>query len=236
MKPTRIGNSVINTTVTTTNYYELSDLDPEIVKLEENITKTEEIKEDKTVKTHNISYKLVTSKKIEKTFGRPIIFCPEFLEVIKTKNPFSQIRNFLYKDYQLDIKDINLIPEGVILFLNFGSHELWDLEFNPVSYCRQITYHEDHTLDFNQKFLDFLRNHPWVIDKDVSIRSLYDCSDYIDLEVYVDQETFSKIYKEAHPNGRYQGYKIIVDYISSNNYRYNKKKFTDWFGLEPYLT
>jgi hypothetical protein len=229
----------------TTRYFELPGLSPDLVTLEViEVSKTEKGETSK-----NVSLSLSTNITFFKNHCRPVFAPEDFLEKIKTENPFADVSNNIWRklpwnfeEHQLE----NYLKNCRIILVSISSHTLLNLDLSPISYCHHFDYigtpFTNDVINLNKEFLKFLKNHPWVVNKNsLKIEDIeyYNRSSeryqFVPIDVYVDDETLKEIYEETFPGGDFSEYKDIKSYICSENYSHNKTKYKDWFGIEPFL-
>lgn len=247
MKTTDLNLKTITSTNSEVNYYQFEDYSPDIIKLEETNIRTTIIKNGNKETTIKKSSKLVTTKEIQKKYGNPYLIKPEFLNYIKTHNPFmiSNLVKFDFKDFIINLDNHENNFEYVILFLDASSHSLWNVDLNPVSYCIDCGYIDtsftDEYINLDLDFISFLKNHPWVVNKNnltISDVPRYYESDpttqYIPVSLYCSDEELKIVYDEAFDGKRPTNFNKLRA-LTSLSYISNKNKLTDWFGIAPFL-
>lgn len=225
---------------TTETCYPIEGFDPDMVVLEMITTTVDD-------KDPHIEYRLIYGIG---TRYRPTLVKKEFFDLIKKLNPFDY-REKAFKDVIVNVEDVVINDENQTVYIDLGELEmvwfdysssiLMDKEGLYIPYARIYdyigTYFNNRDVEFNDEFLNFLKNHPWVVNKDdlkyENIPYYNAEEDYNETVVVVvcpDKETYNKMAVEAKKNEKMYWSCYLNDYIVST---YQSKK--DWFGIAPYL-
>jgi hypothetical protein len=238
LQPTSETTKVEKTTETV---YPIDGFNPDMVVLRVTTTTTNDNKP-------NIYYQLLYGIG---TRYKPKLVTQEFFELIKKCNPFDTSGEE-FKSCIIDVEDVVIMDDDntvymdlgglEMVWLNYSSSIIMDKEGLFIPYARTYdycgTYFNNEDIDFSDGFFDFLRNHPWVVNKDdIKVEKIpyYNQHEGRDETVTVvvcpDKETYNKMADYAKKEkGGYRCLSLLSSFIVSN---YASKK--DWFGLAPYL-
>lgn len=204
------------------------------------------VRSDENVTT---SYVLVDPQ--DRKEYHPTMVKPEFFQWIKVNNPFADWSE-VHDNLIPNVKGTNKIPvdflfgekEFDIVFMNYSGHMLKDREYKDIPYARKYDYigspFHNGAVDLDEKFLSWLRNHPWLVSnpEDVKVlevpyyNSCEDHSQYVSVALCPDVETYREIcdyYKDKeYPSC------CVKDAICGQTSRYGSDT-PDWFGIRPWL-
>lgn len=168
-----------------------------------------------------------------------------FFEEIKTKNPFDtrvskDIGYISAKVYSSDPSNID--PEWEIILVSVSDNTIMDKNDVPIMYAKWYDYigtpFSSRVIKLDENFLEFLRNHPWVVNKDsLEIEEIpyYNNGSgdetFVSVQLLPDLETYLEM-KEYTKN--YGKYTRIHEVITSSICSYNKDA-KDYFGIRPFL-
>jgi hypothetical protein len=171
---------------------------------------------------------------------------PKFFEFIKSNNPFnidSKTENFVVcqESINKNLTKGKLPDDWEIVWFYHSGAVLKDKDFKFLPYVLKYdycgTYFNNEDIDLNNDFIEFLKNHPWVVNKnEIKVKSIpyYNSSpernSYVTVKVYPDKETYNLMAQEAMAKDKRFWSCRLKDYIVSN---YASDK--DWFGIAPYL-
>lgn len=228
----KLLNTKTETKIVETSLYEIEGVDPFHAVLE-TVTITCGA-ETSTVS----SIKKTLEGKDYKNY-RPLFVNPNFFEIIKTENPFQADRNKVFSEYQSSLENLNNVG---LVWVCFSDHTLLDSGLTPLPFCRSYdyvsTFLSNKYIDLNDKFLEWLRNHPWVVNKDgVRVEEIPyynqddDSTHYVEVSIYPDKETYVEVvkYLKERP-GRYLNISEVL--VGSPCC---PKDTPDWFGIRPWL-
>jgi hypothetical protein len=220
-------------TRSTTSTYKFPGFDSKYVQLKHVNTLTDGKSSD--------HYSLI-SPKAHRDY-RPVVVRPEFLEWIKSNNPFCE-KTPVGLTPNLD--DVLLVDGAAwdVVFFNYSSHMLKDRDYKDIPYARSYDYISaplhNGAVDLDEKFLAWLRNHPWLVSKpeDVQVldvpyyNSSEDHSQYVHVVLCPDVKTYRKMCdfykKDQFPSCR------VKDAVCGQTSRWETDT-PDWFGIRPWL-
>lgn len=229
-------NPVINTE-STTSFYSLPEVDPDVIKLQV-VKSTTSIGNNESTVTYNHS--LWIDESTRKFYGRPTYVKPGFFEVNKTYSIFrdyyeesGRVRPF--SEFIVNLDSIDIDPSWELIFIDPSSHRLWTHDFKPLPTLTCIEFF-DRDVDLNDSFLNYLRSHPWMVEMgEVERHSYYNEEPYytIWVDFLPDPESYQKIFEEAYPEGFKKEYEDIKPFIYSKILYDNNA--TDWLGVRQFL-
>lgn len=228
-------------TVIDTRRIGIPGVDPSQVQLEETL-----IRSEGGVTTN---YNLVDPQG-RKDYS-PAMVRPEFLQWIQVNNLFAdwgEVGDYLIPS----VKGTNKIPvdflfgekEFDIVFMDYSRHMLKDKEYKDIPYAYNFDYisspFHNEAVDLDEKFLSWLRNHPWLVSRPEDLRVLdipyYNAckekNQHVSVRLCPDVKTYREIcdyYKDhQYPSCR------VKEAICGQTSRFNSKT-PDWFGIRPWL-
>lgn len=220
------------TKIVETSLYEIEGVDPSHAVLE-TVTVT------CGAETSTVSDIKKTLKGKEYKNYLPRFVNPDFFERIKTENPFQAIRNKVFFERQSSLDNLNNMK---IVWVCFSDHTLLDSDLTPLPFCRSYdyisTFLSNKYIDLNDTFLEWLRNHPWVVNKnEIRVEEIPyynqedDCTHYVGVSIYPDKETYVEAvnYLKERP-GRY----LCLSEVLSGS-PCCPRDVPDWFGIRPWL-
>lgn len=186
------------------------------------------------------------ARKYKCTF-KPVFVKPYFFDYIKGNNPFSDCISDedggrMYAEDRFD----EIGEDWVLVWKDYSSHTLLDENLDPIPYAQRFDYcgapFSSEHLILSDEFLSFLKNHPWVVNKDcLKIEDIpcHNAEEGRDLQVKVQICPDAKTYKEiwdyclrskgwGHPPSQVRGA------ICSNACTHSADA-KDWFGIRPFL-
>jgi hypothetical protein len=224
----KLLNQSVSTRIVTTNDYEIPGVDPEHVTLRETITEI-----GGTLKTRKELHK--TLKGTEYKRYNPTFVLPPFYDYIKKNHAFGVCAEL----DRLIVECTENLHDATIVWFCSHDHTLLDQNLEPLpfaitfDYCG--TFFSDEFIDFNYMFLDFISNHPWVVNKgDIEVRDIphYNARDgrdrYVEVVVCPDKETYKEIFDYS------KGTRFNIPELLSGNPG-NPRNVPDWFGIRPWL-
>lgn len=242
----KLITSTENTFVTKVNvdFYEIEGVDPDHAFLQVETRMTgDSLDSDSLKKT--INCELCSSiAKIDKNYRyfRPNLIKPSFFEAIKTKNPFYNFDEHSLKIENYIVENNQYFETDPIEFIwiSVSSHEIMNkkLQLIPLPILSDYihNYFTDRYIDINKSFLEFLKNHPWVINKNKL---------KIDDIPYYNQENDYNICVDVFAIPDEKTFKEMIDYKNSQKYHptYSQLYFgspfypdmPDWFGIKPWI-
>lgn len=182
-------------------------------------------------------------KKFGSTY-KPQFVKPEFFEYIKTHHAFSDYKKLsdLAISFATDTVDENW---GIVWF-DGSSHTLLDSNHDPLPYASSHDYSgspfSNRYVELNDEFLNFLREHPWVVNKkDLRILDIpyYNAEEgrdrYVQVLIQPDPETYKEMFcfYETKKGGGHISCQV-KDAICSYLCLFSSKE-KDWFGIRPFL-
>jgi hypothetical protein len=232
MNTFRTLTSSKTTTVTTITTYELPGLDTKHVQLKQVNTLTKGKSSDQ--------YSLISPSAHEDYY--PVAVRPEFLDWIKTSNPFC---NDGLKKFLPSLDDALISSEAWdVVFFNYSGHMLKDRDYKDIPHALRYDYigapFHNGAVDLDEKFLAWLRNHPWLVSKPEDVKvldipyynSCKEHSQYVNVVLCPDVETYREMcdyYKdEEYPSVR------VKEAICGQMSRWGSDT-PDWFGIRPWL-
>lgn len=221
------------TKVIETSSYEINGVNPEHAVLQEVV-----VTSDNEV-TINYSVEKTLQGKEYKNY-RPLFVVPSFLDELKVKNPFQSNTDFsnaaVSAEFLIDSDNWRLI------WVSNWDHTLLDSNLSPLTFLRTYdylsTFFSDEFIDLNQDFLDWLRSHPWVANKeDIRVERIphYNQEEnrtrFVEVSLYPDAETYAEIvnYAKSRP-----GRSLCLRELVSGS-PCCPKDVPDWFGIRPWL-
>jgi hypothetical protein len=233
MKKFKILTTQEVATVTTTKTYELPGFDKKYVNLKHVNTLTGEKSTD--------HYSLI-SPKAHRDY-RPVVVRPEFLEWIKSNNPFCHKAS---TELIPDLKDVLLVDGEAwdVVFFNWSGNMLKDRDYKDIPYARSYDYigspFHNGAVDLDERFLAWLRNHPWLVSKPEEVEVLdvpyYNSNEehrqYVHVVLCPDVKTYREMCdyykKDRFPSCR------VKDAVCGQTSRWGSDT-PDWFGIRPWL-
>lgn len=227
----KLLNTKTETKIVETSLYEIEGVDPSHAVIE-TVTVT------CGAETSTVSNIKKTLEGKEYKNYRPLFVNPDFFEVIKTENPF-QDRSKAFQGDQTTREDLNNLQ---LVWVYFSDHTLLGSDLTPLPFCRSYNYAStflsNRYIDLNDKFLEWLRNHPWVVNKkEIQVEEIPyynqddDRTSYVPVSIYPDKETYVEVvnYLKERP-GRY----LCLSEVLSGS-PCCPKDVPDWFGIRPWL-
>lgn len=220
------------TVTTVTEQYELPGFNPDEVYFEKTIvTRGENVTE---------IWSIEAGPKAPKHY-LPTFVMPQFFEYIKTNHPFD-FRNRERECLFPGIKSPEEITsEMVFVWISDYDHTLLDKNQRFIPYCHFYDYidgpFDNECLHLDEKFIAFLKQHPWVVNKDsLEIEEIpsYNASDArthtIGVKILPDVETYNEIMNRCKKDNN-----LNDDWLFTGAAcRYNKEE-KDYFGIRPFL-
>lgn len=230
----KLLNQSTSTQIITTNDYEIPGVNPDHVILRETVT---EIGDDTTV--HKELHKTLSDKE----YGHfwPNLVLPSFFDYIKKNNPFSPTKD----TYVHFLKETDFPNNGELIWTSTDDHTLYDSNLEPLPYAKSYdyigTFFSNKYINFNDDFLNFLREHPWVVNKDtLKIKNIphYNAENgrdlFVGITVYPDKKTYKEIHEYSKEKSNSKRYVCFSDLIVGSPC-YPFADFPDWFGIKPWL-
>lgn len=177
---------------------------------------------------------------LSREYGNIVLIDDNFLNFIKTNNPFAFIENELPSINKFSKEDIyDMIQSGSFLFMYYSGHMLFDCNKKPLPYAKSYDY---ISTILNNKYCDLdkllihLKEHEWVINKDdIKIEDIpyYNADDeqnqFIRVSIYPSVESYQDLY-EVYKDSEYPSTKMDKFISSINDYT----KY-DPMGLLPFM-
>lgn len=224
-----------------TEVFQLNGYETEHVRLERCTTTTRS--EGKTSKKAGGYYLTGSVKKFGSTY-RPQFVKPEFFKYIETNHAFSDYKKL--SDLAISFATETVEKDWQIIWSCGSSHTLLDDNLDPLPYARPYDYcgtpFSNKYVELNDEFLNFLRQHPWVVNnKDIRILDIpyynaeEDRDKYVQVVIRPDQETYKEMFKSYETvKGRGHVSCQVDDAICGYTCMFNPEE-KDWFGIRPFL-
>lgn len=178
---------------------------------------------------------------------KPEFVTPGFFDLIQNNNPFSFADTNREEFLKLVIgREVESVEEDWrIIWQNSSDHTFLNSDLDPLPYARHYDYagspFNDAHLNLNEEFLDFLRGHPWVVNKsDLQIQSVPyyvegHMRTFVNVLVKPDEETYKEMWEfyNSSPKHRFPG--VAVHEAMTGYYHLFSRKEKDWFGISPFL-
>lgn len=226
-----LNKSQVSTVITEVSEYALPNHNPELAVIEETKVNDNGV----------FRYYYELKSRAHKKYGRPIILPMNYEEELK-KSPYnymySKSSNILYEwteSFKTNPEEI--YKKGKLMFYRADSLEIFDENLKPVPKCIAYNYistpFSNKYVNLNKELLDFLRSHPWVVNKEsLEIQKIpyYNRSSskdsFVEVHICPDKDTYIKMFESSK--------KDLKDLISGMNVVYDAEA-TDYFGIRPYL-
>lgn len=226
-------NKTTETRTIETETYSIDGVDPEHAIFEVNVVTTgsEKLSSGRIVKT---------LKEKEYEWYRPVLVTQDFFERIKTEDPFQL--NTVFEDTSCTPNTPDDFSERGLVWVGSSNHTLLDKDLSPLPFCQNYdycsTFFSDRYINLNDEFLNWLRNHPWVVNKDnIKVMPIpyYNCEEdrtsYVQVSICPDAKSYSEMVSLAkEKSGRLTNVRNMVTGFSGNS-----KNTPDWFGIRPWL-
>lgn len=223
------------TKVITTHAYAIDQADPLYAYYEEE--KTEFVGKKST---RSRLVKAIEDKHFE--HHHPYLVTPEFFSRIRTEDPFQV--NDIIKTCVFEKVDRDVVnnKDNELVWLSFWDHTVLSHDLLPLPFCRNYdyigTYFSNEFIHLSDDFLEWLRDHPWVVNKkDIKVKSI----------PYYNAESDRDLYVQVSICPSVEAYREMVQYVKDNPGRhlslhnlissspYNPKEVPDWFGIKPWV-
>lgn len=175
---------------------------------------------------------------------KPLFVNSDFFDLIKTENPFDDssesnvFRIFRNKINQTSLENLN---DTQLVWVCYSDHTLLDSNLAPLPFCqsyRCLSTFSDKYIDLNEEFLEWLRNHPWVVNKkEIKMEEIPhyiredDMTSYVPVSIYPDKETYVEIVNFL--KNRSGLYLCLSEVLSGSPCL--PQNIPDWFGIRPWL-
>lgn len=233
----KVLSTKTETTIVETSLYEIDGIDPSHAVLQR-------------VTTYR-PLDTLTKYSIKKTLEgeeykdyKPLFVNSDFFDLIKTESPFDDSsKSNVFRIYRNKIDQTSLeTPNGTqLVWVCFSDHTLLDSNLAPLPFCRSYGYFSnfsDKYIDLNEEFLEWLRNHPWVVNKKgIKVEEIpyyargNDMTSYVPVSILPDKETYVEIFNFLkNRSGRYLCLSEVLPGSPSC-----PQDIPDWFGIRPWL-
>lgn len=231
----KLLNTKTETTIVETSLYEIEGVDPSHAVLQ-RVTTSRPLE---TLTEYDIKKTLEGE---EYKDYKPRFVNSDFFDLIKTENPFddsseSNILRDILGQTSLET------PNGTqLVWVCYSDHTLLDSNLTPLPFCRSydysFTFFSDKYIDLNEEFLEWLRNHPWVVNrKEIKVEEIpyYNQEggriSYVPVSIYPDKETYVDIVNFLkNRSGRYLSLSEVLPGSPCC-----PQNIPDWFGIRPWL-
>ena len=238
---TQTANSY--TTHVSTNTYQVPNA-PQSVVLEEVCTRV-----DQGPEVYRVSLKDLDPVRNGGHAMQPTFVRPEFYEIIKTQNPWADGSEA--RDAHVSPETYNSVPvaetqwdkDWSVILISGWNHHIMDANKVRLPYARSFDYcnsafSNDH-LRLDRAFINFLKDHPWVVNKDTLRIETMPYNDdegsreFVHVVLYPDRETFLKVV-EYHSSMRSNAYYSEADLLCGKAHAWDRSR-PDFMGIGPYL-
>lgn len=177
----------------------------------------------------------------------PELVKKDFFNSLNKSTPFIDCGTSFYFNSETGIMRKGYLEGGTegdgwqLVWQNTKYRIILDQNFNPIPYAQWFNYHNtpfsDKYVSLDEEFIDFLKNHPWVVNKEeIRVHKggvFTDVQEFVEVLIKPDPESYREIWDSFDTNRRRATHYFMETLCGFRTIRDRKSK--DWFGILPYL-